>query len=546
MICILHGYLLDGSGSNLWTRAVVRALCRAGRDVHLVCQEPHPEDHDFIAAAYAYERDGTVATLLERDTPYPGRCTLHKPRLGDTLPVYVGDRYEEFARAVPMIDLPDAEIEDYLACNAAVVERVVRAHGVTALHANHAVLMPSVAALVGRSTGVPFAVMPHGSAIEYAVKKDPRFHTLAADALADAARVIVMGEEMRRRVLETFAGVPGIEDKLREVVLGVETGAFTPAAREDRAGAIARLCEAVRPLKRGRRPETADGLRARLRPDMTRDGLLAALNESRAEAGMLPDAGLEGRLVGIDWPHDDILLFVGRLIAGKGLHSVIAALPAIFAARPRARLVIVGHGPQREVMEALLWALERGAVELARNIAKWGAALEARAEAPYETLRRYYDALESEGELDGYFETARETVRPDRVLFAGYLTHAELRHLFPCADVAVFPSVVAEAGPLVFLEALASGCFPLGVYHAGMGASIDRVAAAIPADDAEFMKLSPDPAATARDIAANTQAALALQGRHASALRRAVVERHDWGRVASRLAEELEAMAESR
>ncbi len=38
MICILHGYLLDGSGSNLWTQSIVRTQCRAGETVHLMCQ----------------------------------------------------------------------------------------------------------------------------------------------------------------------------------------------------------------------------------------------------------------------------------------------------------------------------------------------------------------------------------------------------------------------------------------------------------------------------------------------------------------------------
>ena len=38
--------------------------------------------------------------------------------------------------------------------------------------------------------------------------------------------------------------------------------------------------------------------------------------------------------------------------------------------------------------------------------------------------------------------------------------------------MALFPSVVAEAGPLVFLEAMASGCFPVGTYFAGMAVSI--------------------------------------------------------------------------
>ena len=42
-ILIWHGYLLDGTGSNVYTRALARAWSRAGHDVVVVCQEPHPE-----------------------------------------------------------------------------------------------------------------------------------------------------------------------------------------------------------------------------------------------------------------------------------------------------------------------------------------------------------------------------------------------------------------------------------------------------------------------------------------------------------------------
>ncbi|MDH3594236.1 MAG: glycosyltransferase [Rhodospirillales bacterium] len=538
MICILHGYLLEGSGSNLWTREMVRALCREGEAVHLVCQEPHPEHYDFIAAAYAYEPDGGVTTLFERKTPYEGRCVLHKPRLGDTLPVYVGDKYEEFARALPMIDLPDAAIEDYLGRNVVVVERVVREAGVSVLHANHAVLMSVVAERVHAATGVPYAVMPHGSAIEYAVKKDPRFHALAESALAAADRLIVIGEEMRRRVRETFPALPGLEKKLRDLPLGVDTAAFAPVGREDRGARLRTLEKALAGLERGRRPEAAERLRASLRPDMARGELVAALQAVRGYEWKRPDAGLEQSLARIDWRRDELLLYVGRLIAAKGPQSIVAALPLILSKHPRARLVVVGHGPLREVLEALLWALEEGAAGLARAIADWGSVLEGRP-APFEHLRLFFSGLEERGELDGYFEAARRTVRSERVIFTGYLTHGELKHLFPCCDAAVFPSVVAEAGPLVFLEALASGSFPLGTYFAGMAASIDAVAGALPPEHADLMKLSIDPARKVAEIAEKTAGAFDLGGRHKQALRDVVAARHDWRTVARRLAAEL-------
>jgi hypothetical protein len=51
MLGILHGYLLEGSGSNLWTRAIIQSLCRPGETVHLVCQENHPERMDGASAS---------------------------------------------------------------------------------------------------------------------------------------------------------------------------------------------------------------------------------------------------------------------------------------------------------------------------------------------------------------------------------------------------------------------------------------------------------------------------------------------------------------
>ena len=48
---------------------------------------------------------------------------------------------------------------------------------------------------------------------------------------------------------------------------------------------------------------------------------------------------------------------MGRLIASKGLQSIVAALPSIIEKAANSRLVVVGHGPQREVLEVLIQAL---------------------------------------------------------------------------------------------------------------------------------------------------------------------------------------------
>jgi glycosyltransferase involved in cell wall biosynthesis len=401
---------------------------------------------------------------------------------------------------------------------------------------------------VSAATGIPFTIMPHGSALEYAVKRDVRFHRLAADAFASAGRIFVHGDEMRARVHAVFPAVPALEEKMLDLHLGVDTSQFEPVAREGRRGRIAELRGALAGLPRGRTPEQTRALLGRLRGDLDGAGLEDALAVARGFDAKTPDAELETRLDAVDWEHDPTLLYVGRLISAKGVQEVVAALPLLLRQTPGLRLLVVGHGPLREPLEAMLWALEHGERALLERIVATGRALEGDLEggdegAELTKVARFLAQLAERGELDDYYATASRHVRPGRVVFTGYLTHRELRHLFPCCDVAVFPSVVKEAGPLVFLEALASGAFPLGTYFGGMQASIDSVAAALPAGDAEPMKLDPDPEHTVADIVRNVPLALAAGSRSKEALRRVAREHYDWASVTRTFAGVLRELA---
>jgi glycosyltransferase involved in cell wall biosynthesis len=251
-------------------------------------------------------------------------------------------------------------------------------------------------------------------------------------------------------------------------------------------------------------------------------------------------------MAAIDWEKDSTLLFVGRIIAWKGIQSLIAALPVAIAKEPGLRTIVVGHGPLREAMEVMVWALREGRRDLIDLIVDRGRAIDGSTDADTgnETLddvRDFYDQLASRGELDAYFALARRVLRPDSVIFTGYLTHNELRHLFPCCDVGVFPSVVRESGPLVFLEALASGCFPLGTYFGGMKASIDAVGEELPAEVSQVMKL--DPKNTVRDLTTKIPQALNESPRYRETLSRVARENYDWSSVAKTFLRELNALA---
>ena len=539
MICILHGYLLEGSGSNLWTRSIIQSLCRDGETVHLLCQENHPELYDFIATVHYYHPNGRDEIQLERDVPYSGRCIMHKPYIGDTMPVYVWDQYEEFSDVQLMINLDDNSLENYLVYNVKVLKQIVKQYKISVLHANHAVLMSVVARRVSDELSVPFAIMPHGSAIEYAVKKDSRFFTYALDAFTKANRIYVIGNELRQRVNTLFPDIVHLNDRISDLNLGVDTSLFQPIERKDRHHNIELLCQRAGKASLGKKVEMSKQLQEGLFPDINQSQLIKLIRKTTAYNPKKVDHNLESHLSSIDWKEDQILLFVGRLIISKGIQAIIAALPGILEKNPRARLVVVGHGPLREPLEAFLWALQNGARHLVLNIISWGSNLEGSGNQPLKELQSYFTKLEEEGELEAYFDSAQKYISQKSVIFTGYLTHQELRYLFPACDVALFPSVVAEAGPLVFLEAIASGCFPIGTYFAGMAASIDSVAGFIPANISEWIKLRVDEKELVLDIILKTTGALTVEEKYKKTLREIAVEKYDWQNISKRLATDL-------
>ena len=111
-VLIFHGYLLRGTGSNVYNAELARALAAAGHDVHLICQDLAPDELPFVDAVGEWT-DGFIAVRrIDRVRPEGwGSCTIYRPAIGALLPVYVADRYEGFtAKTFP--ELTDEELDD--------------------------------------------------------------------------------------------------------------------------------------------------------------------------------------------------------------------------------------------------------------------------------------------------------------------------------------------------------------------------------------------------------------------------------------------------
>jgi glycosyltransferase involved in cell wall biosynthesis len=196
-IVLWHGYLLGGTGSNVYTRALAREWSGAGHDVTVLSQEPRPEQYDLGGARHV------------------------RPELDGPLPVFVLDRYEGHEPRL-LQDLTRAERERYVEQNAAAVREQLPADLV---FANHVLL----GGPVGVASGARFAVKAHGSELEYSMRGNAQLQAWGRESLAGAGAVFV-GSQHIREVLEE---VVGHVERVHEVPPGVDVDQFRPEPREE-------------------------------------------------------------------------------------------------------------------------------------------------------------------------------------------------------------------------------------------------------------------------------------------------------------------------
>ena len=212
-VLIFHGYMLRGTGSNIYNVNLARALARLGHEVHLLCQD--------------------------REVRIEG-VEIHNPEIHGLLPVYVKDPYEGFeVKAFP--ELSEAELDRYVESNVAAVRAVAESvGGVDAALANHLVMGP---AILARAEIGPYAAKIHGSALEYTVKPNPdRFLPYAYEGMAAASGVLVGSTHTAESLWAALPDLPQLNEKTRLGPPGVDVEEFSPRGeREELVAFVGKL-----------------------------------------------------------------------------------------------------------------------------------------------------------------------------------------------------------------------------------------------------------------------------------------------------------------
>jgi glycosyltransferase involved in cell wall biosynthesis len=325
-VLVFHGYMLRGTGSNIYNVNLARAFARLGHEVHLLCQD--------------------------REVRIEG-VEIHNPDIHGLLPVYVKDPYEGFeVKAFP--ELSEAELDRYIEANVSAVREVAAAvGGVDAALANHLVMGPTILA---RAEIGPFAAKIHGSALEYTVKPHPRFLSYAYEGMEAASGVLVGSAHTAESLWAALPDLPQLKDKTRLGPPGVDIDEFHP-------------------FRSGSWDGDGEGPRTNTSPA----GSSPSPSRQPPSPAGVPEAG----------SREPLVVFVGKLIVSKGVDLLLAAWPLVRAAHPGVVLQIAGYGEYEQGLRRLLGALERGDLDDAREVARLGWTLEGGEERPLPILSAF-------------------------------------------------------------------------------------------------------------------------------------------------------------
>jgi glycosyltransferase involved in cell wall biosynthesis len=414
-VLIFHGYLLHGTGSNVYNASLAQALAGQGHEVDLFCQDRRFEELDWVRGNK--------------------NIRVHVPNIGGLLPVFVADRYEGFeVKTFP--ELTDEELDRYLDANVEAVRRVVEQYGEPdAALANHLIMGPVILA----RAGLRFAIKVHGSDLSYVVGPHPERFVPYAREGTDAAAGILAGSSHTAEVLYETVPDPSLRERTRLGPPGVDVHRFRPHEPGEAAGNLERLAERLD----SETPRATGG-----QDSFERNGpAIAAALRSWAEG-------------------DPRVLYVGKFLVSKGVDLLAAAWPLIHRERlaagaPSPRLLFVGFGAFEAALRALIEALDQGDLEAALEVAARGRGHEGGEEEPLSILTGFLS-----DPPDGYADAAREAA--GSVLIGGGLAHEEVADVMPVAATFAMTSTWPEAFGLVPAESAACGVPPVSADHSGM------------------------------------------------------------------------------
>ena len=458
-----------------------------------------------------------------------GSCTVIQPEIGDLLAVYVLDDYEGFAEVKTLVSMSDDEVEGYVSRNVTALQTIVAEQKPDIIFTNHAVCSP---AIVKRGDlGVPYYSYVHGSALEYAVKREQRFFDLAVEGLSGAENILVGSHYLQAELERLFAGSDlDLADKLRLMPCGVDVSIFRlDSDQQEAKQSLSKSLATVDP-KHALTPELMTKLES-LVAGRPRDVLEACIADTQTLYDYtLPEAPFieQGLSFNPALRNDDTvnIYFLGKLIPQKGLQNLIVAFADLLVSGRKATLTITAFGKYREHYELMLQALSTGSRNLLDTVLS--------TDPHFEPAREYYAAQD-----DDYFRRIASAHPRSRTFFTGRLDHEEVVKVLPFMDLIVTPSVVPEAFGMVAIEGMTCGVLSAVTDFSGLADVVAAAAGYLDESTMQLIRISPDDSINdlRKKLPSLVDKASTMTREDRERLRRIVVDQFSWGTIAERFLE---------
>lgn len=455
-----YGYFLHGTGSAIYARDLTKALNQAGLNVVLFSQESNPEEFDFITEAYQV-RSGVLRKLFTRDTSLRGMTIHVRPDLKGILPVYVYDSYPGYRKVIELKHIDLKTLESFGARIREAVELFEASTGIepSGYLTHHLSPLPALIEPIRKEGKEHYAVY-HGSDLNFAIRRNRILEKQFMNVLPDISGIITLTEHGKSEV-ETFIGASN-GPKIEVVPPGIDTEKFNPIEKEDA------LKQFIKKFKTVSQDEALSNARLKIIEaiyDSDRDGALSLLFQEleKIEAARMADPLLPDILQ----RHADtpLIIFAGKYLWTKGAAALLLAMPFVWHRFPKARLLLVGFGASRGILEKTRSSLSAREYRVAAHLIAEHKSID-----PGSGEDVMFDAPVSFAA-----GLARGNVYPDfpvdnfmqNIFFAGYLDHERLAPLLSLGDVFVAPSLFRESFGLVLLEAASAGVLPVASCHSG-------------------------------------------------------------------------------
>ena len=515
-VLMVHGYLLSGTGSNLYVRNIVKKMCELGQDVILVCQEFDPENYDFIARCYR-AKDGEHQLIFERETPYLGKCDIYIPDINNELLVYVWDRYRDL-HVVEMKNATHEQIQSYLEGNAQTINYICSKYDISHAYSNHLVLQPQYVArgIAEAGSQTKQIIIGHGSDLNYAISQSDYIKELARKTLASCDQIVAVSHHSKQLVQDTF---PDLCFKSCEVIsVGLDEQLFVDMTEADE-----------RSLIEGYFAQHDKGLgfsskQACIIEEMVADedfdfeAVQASYEPKDIEVGCI-----DSLLKTLYEQDGDLVVYLGKYLEQKGLIPLLLSIPLVLADNPQAQFVMVGFGALRAQLQYLSLLIQDDKLEtLVQHGSKLGLTLEADKQAVTALMSYLSDPARRSHYRRG------SQLLSSQLLFTGYLDQKIALRVLKQAQVSIFPSILPEAFGMVIIEAMAAQSRPLVTDHSGFAEVLNLAQDCIPGLDTDGYRLPLDDQLIF-SIAEKTQALLAQRDSAAcTAMSEFALQRYGW------------------